>query len=220
MKSTLWKRKLSSSGLLYVILDLKSVNAAGKNIFRLADRLTSYGADIIQLRAVEITDKDCLRLASKLAKIVRKRNKIFLVNNRADIALLSKSDGLHLGDNDIPPQAARRLLGSNAIIGQTIHSLAELKNSPQTSLDYLSIGPVFKTPLKPHLPPLGLKKLEAINKKTSKLTFAIGGINLYNIASLTAVGINNVAVGRGIILTSSSLNTTLKKYKQCLKKAS
>jgi len=214
------KRKSSKNGLLYVILDKEVTDTAGINIYSLADKLAFFGVDIFQLRAKGISDKECLSLATTLSKIIRKRRKIFIVNDRADIAYLSGACGLHLGENDISLSQARKIVGKQAIIGKTIHYLKELKDlDPEKSkLDYISFGPAFRTKTKPGLKPLTSEKLKILIGKSKKLMFAIGGINQYNIETLLESGIKNVAICRGIIL-AKNLKTRVKEYKQCLERA-
>ncbi len=216
-----WKRKSSKNGLLYVILDKEVIDKARINIYSLADKLAYFGADIFQLRAKGISDKEYLSLAIKLSKIIRKRRKIFIVNDRADIAYLSGACGLHLGESDISLSQARKIIGKQAIIGKTIHSLKELKvlDARESELDYVSFGPAFKTKTKPELKPLTSKKLKVLIAKSKKLMFAIGGINQYNIETLLKSGIKNIAVCRGIIL-AKNLEISVKKYKKCLNRAS
>ena len=96
-----WKRKSSRNGLLYVILDKEVIDKAEANIFSLADKLAHFGVDILQLRAKGISDKEYIYLAKKLSKIIRKRKKLFIINDRADIAYLSNASGLHLGEGDV-----------------------------------------------------------------------------------------------------------------------
>ncbi|MFH1504656.1 MAG: thiamine phosphate synthase [Candidatus Omnitrophota bacterium] len=218
MKSISWNKKLSSSGLLYVILDKKIIDEANKDIFYLADKLSFYGTDILQLRAKELNDKEFFSLAEKLAKIIHKRKKTFIVNDRADIALLSGADGLHLGNDDLAPVQARKILKKRMILGKTIHSFSELKKVENEKVNYLGFGPVFETKIKPELAPLSSQTLNSMVKKSKKLIFAIGGINLYNVSSLFIQGINNIAVCRGVIL-EENLKQTVKNYKKCLQKA-
>lgn len=217
-----WKKQLSKNGLLYVILDKEVIDKAGNNIFSLADKLASYGVDLIQLRAKNINDRELLLLAKRLTQIINKRKKLFIVNDRADIAHLAGSGGLHLGEKDISANQARKLLGKKILIGRTIHHQKELKNI-QPEIDYVSFGPAFATKTKPNLTPLTLSELKFLiskgKKLNKKLIFAIGGINLYNIESLLKSGIKNVAVCRDI-LESKNLKTIVKKYKKCLEKAS
>ncbi|MCK4912941.1 MAG: thiamine phosphate synthase [Candidatus Omnitrophica bacterium] len=220
-----WKRKFSKNGLLYVILDKEVTDKAKINIFLLADKLAYFGVDLFQLRAKGLSDKECLSIATKLSKIIQKRRKMFIVNDRADIAYLAGASGLHLGENDISPFQARKIIGKGTIIGKTIHSLGELKNLNTqeridgAKIDYVSFGPTFKTKTKPSLQPLASEELKILIKKSKKLIFAIGGINQYNIDSLLDSGINNIAICRGIIL-AKNLKTTVNNYKKCLNKVS
>ena len=185
----------------------------------MADKLAASGVDIFQLRDKDLADAELLRTAEKLSKILHKGKKLLIINDRADIASLCGADGLHLGAKDLSPVKARKIMGPQAIIGKTVHSLAEVKAFSKEKIDYISIGPVFRTKTKPNLTPLTIKKLQSIARKSEKLTFAIGGISLYNINSLVKIGINNIAVCRGIIL-QKNFKSAIKKYKQCLKKAS
>lgn len=220
-----WKKISSRNGLLYVILDKKLIDAAGIDILALANRLVHLGVDMFQLRVKGTSDKDYLTLAKKLSRVIREQGKLFIVNDRVDIAYLSNASGLHLGEEDIPVDQARKILGKKAIIGKTIHSLKELKKFYLESRrqnhmpDYLSFGPVFKTKTKSGLTPLSIKERTALIKKGRKLIFAIGGINQYNIESLLASGVKNVAVCRGIIQTKN-LKTAVNRLKRCLQKAS
>ena len=225
MKSMSWKRKSSKNGLLYVILDKEVIDKAGINIFSLADKLARFGVDIFQLRVKGISDKEYLSIAVKLSRIIRKRRKLFIVNDRADIAYLSEASGVHLGESDISISQAREIVGKLAIIGKTIHSLEELERLKdkerrrEGKVDYISFGPAFKTKTKPSLRPLTSIKLKTLIGKSKKLMFAIGGINQYNIESLLESGIRNIAICRGIIL-AKNLETRVKEYKECLKRAS
>ena len=204
---------------IYVILDTEIIKKNKLAILSLGDKLCCCGVDILQLRAKNLTDKELLDTACKLRKIIHKRKKIFIVNDRVDIAYLSKADGLHLGKNDIPPKEARKILGRKKLIGKTAHSLKELKSFQNENVDYLGIGPIFRTKTKPALPPLEEKQLKKMLKNAEKSIFAIGGINMYNISSLSKWGINNAAICRGIILNKDMKNT-VRRIKECLAKAS
>jgi len=218
MRYTRWKKNLSGHGLLYAILDKKIIEEADLDIFSLTDELAHCGVDIFQLRVKETADKKLLQLARRLTKIIHKRRRIFIVNDRADIAYLSEADGLHIGKNDISPKEARKILGEKAILGSTVHSLGELRSFQKAKTNYIGIGPAFKTKTKPSLTPLRSKELRTMISNANKLVFAIGGINLYNVGSLIAMGIQNVAVCRGLILCKD-LKEAVREYKECLAKA-
>ncbi len=214
------KKKLSSTGLLYLIIDKQIVDRHNKNILDLAKELAGSPLDLVQLRAKNITDLDFLNLAKKLAPIFKKAKKLFIINDRADIAYLSKANGLHLGNSDIPLSEARKLIGSKMILGKTIHSLKELKNSDQIKLDYLGLGPFFRSKTKKNNRlPLKDNEIKQLTAKSKKVTFAIGGINRYNINSVLKYNIKNIAISSAII-TAINPQQKIKEIKKCLKKVS
>jgi thiamine-phosphate pyrophosphorylase len=210
---------LSKNGLLYLILDTEVIKTAGLDILSLAEKLSLGGVDVFQLRTKTMNDQAVLQLAKKLAKIIQSLKRTFIVNDRVDIACLSGADGLHLGKDDIPVSSARKILGKKAIIGKTVHSMDELGSFQKEDLDYLSIGPVFSTKTKPDLGALKTSELKPLFREPKQLTFAIGGINLYNINLLFDQGIKNIAVCRGII-SAENPKRAVQDFKECLKKAS
>ncbi|MBD3263583.1 MAG: hypothetical protein GF375_00590, partial [Candidatus Omnitrophica bacterium] len=171
----LWKKKLLSEKLLYVLIDKGVLEDCGLDILSVTEKTASSECDLIQLRAKDINDKDFMHLASKLRKITKKKGKLLIINDRADIAYLSKSDGLHLGNNDIPLDKARKLMGKRALIGATIHSLRDFKTLSGKDYDYLSAGPFFETGTKPGLDPINRGDLKKIIATCRKLLFAVGG---------------------------------------------
>ena len=181
--------------------------------------MAKYDIDIFQFRFKDISDKKALGIAKRLAQIIHKNKKVFIVNDRADIAHLSGADGVHLGKEDISTSDARKIIGKDAIIGKTVHSLRELITFQKEKVDYISFGPVFKTPIKPHLTPMTKNKIKSILKKTTKSVFAIGGISQYNSGFLKDLGITNTVVCRAI-LTSKNPKKVAVDIKKCLKKAS
>lgn len=207
------------SHALYVILDAEVIAEKNLDIFNFADRLALYGADIFQLRAKNMFDREFLFAAKKLTGIIRRRKKIFIVNDRVDIAYLSGASGVHLGKKDVSVKDARKILGINKIIGKTTHSLKEWDVFKKERPDYFGVGPVFRTKTKPALPPLKKQELQAMISKIKKPVFAIGGIDLDNVNELTALGIGNIAVCRSIIF-SRDYKSTIERFKRCLKKVS
>jgi len=165
----------------------------------MAQRLARAGqVDIFQLRVLHSSDRNTVKLAKSLSKIVHKYKKMFIINNRADIAYLAGADGIHLGEEDIPIHLARKIL-PNKLIGKTVHSLEELENSQKENIDYLSLGPVFRSQTKPNLKPLGLKKLKNMIKYIRFPFFVIGGINVNNLDKLKKLGRINIALCEGIL---------------------
>ncbi|MCM8773519.1 MAG: thiamine phosphate synthase [Candidatus Omnitrophica bacterium] len=216
MKYTILKKNLLKKSLLYIILDKEVIDRYCLDIFDLATKISKSGADIIQFRFKNISDRLTLAISQKLSRITRKYKKIFIVNDRVDIAYLSNADGLHLGKDDIDVSQARKILGKEKIIGKTVHSKEELIRFAKEDTDYLSIGPVFKTEIKQALKPLGAIKLKNwIKLINNKPLFAVGGINLDNINPLVKIGISKVCVCRAIIL-NGNIPTAVKEFKRCL----
>jgi thiamine-phosphate pyrophosphorylase len=214
------KKKLLSNGLLYLILDKQATDNLNIDIFNLAKELASSDLDLIQLRAKKINDFEFLKLAKKLSFLFKKNKKLFIINDRLDIACLANADGLHLGESDIPVAEAKKLLDKDKIIGRTIHHLKELESINQNSVDYLALGPFFSSKTKQNNRlPLKNNEIKQITAKTKKVLFAIGGINRYNVVSVLKHGIKNIAVSSAIL---SSFNPVyeIKEIKKCLKKVS
>lgn len=165
---------------------------------------------MVQLRCKGIASAKFLKYALTLAKMSRAFDLLFIVNDRADIALASGADGLHIGQDDITPYMARKILGKDKIIGLSTHSRSQVKEAGAWSdLDYIGIGPVFKTPLKPGMRPIGLKVIKDISwLKGIHPFFAIGGINTENIKILTAAGAERVAVSGAVFNSGDPVKAT------------
>lgn len=210
---------MSGAGLLYVILDAPVISEAGGDIFSLAAALAGYKIDIFQFRFKNMPEQQSRETAKKLAVIMRKQKKLFIINDRPDIALLSSADGVHLGRDDMFPDQARRLLGKDKIIGKTTHSLSELSRFQKEDVDYLSVGPVFKTKTKPAQAVLSPETLGLMVSRAEKPVFAIGGINLDNAGSLFKRGIRNIALCRAVI-SSKNCAGAVEGFRKCLKEVS
>ena len=213
------RRKFLKKGLLYVILDKEVIDRYKLNITQLADKLAGSGVDLFQFRFKKTPDGEALEIGKDLAQLIHRRRKIFIVNDRVDIACLCGADGLHLGKDDIPVSQARKIIGKNKIIGKTVHSEKDFFDFLKEDTDYLSVGPVFKTRLKPDLTPLDIGFLKKAIPKTLKPIFVIGGISLNNLDSLYRKGLTNIAVCRGIILTKNVCHSA-ELFKKCLEKVS
>ncbi|MFH1227182.1 MAG: thiamine phosphate synthase [Planctomycetota bacterium] len=173
----------------------------GPECFRGSQPITS-GVDMVQLRAKNIDDNRLLALAQKIRKITRQYRKLFIINDRADIALLSDADGVHLGKEDITIKQARRILGAERIIGATSHNITEALSAQSQGADYVSVGPFYPTPTKPGLKPAGYSYLADASKRLKIPYFLIGGINKGNIAELKMAHSRKplrVAVSSGIL---------------------
>jgi thiamine-phosphate pyrophosphorylase len=178
---------------LYPILDasFEGVHPAGPAVRALA----RAGCPWVQLRAKELSSGRFLEWAREAVEEARAAGIQLLVNDRADVALLAGADGVHLGQDDLPPEAARELLGTGAVIGLSTHSLGEAEAAGRSPVDYVAIGPVFETRSKesPHRP-LGAAGVAEVRRAVTKPLVAIGGITAENGGSVLRAGADSLAV--------------------------
>jgi len=178
---------------LYAIVDTSLV--LPERAEETAGQLLTAGVRILQLRAKGLGSGEFLRLACRIKWLTQESGAIFIVNDRADIAVASGADGLHLGQSDIPVEEARRLLGQGKLIGLSTHDLIQARRADEKAADYVSFGPVFATTTKAGAePPLGLKALCEARGIIKKPLVAIGGIRAENLSDVMACGVNAVAV--------------------------
>jgi thiamine-phosphate pyrophosphorylase len=163
---------------------------------------------IIQLRDKESSKSDILKTALVLKKALAQRKSIFIVNDHVDIARLVDADGVHLGQSDLPLEAARKLLGHDKIIGVSCTNLKQALLAQDQGADYLGIGAIFSTRTKPESAPLGLGELLAVKKKIKIPIFAIGGINENNIKEVLSLGVQGVAISSAICKSSDKVLAT------------
>ncbi len=157
------------------------------------------GADMIQLRDKEMSDKDLFDLSLKLQQICKKYNVCFTINNRVDIADISDSDGIHLGQKDLPVWYARKVLGDNKIVGISASGYDKVIEVNKLPVDYIGCGAIFPTKTKPEANVRGLEVLKRIKQaKIGKPIIAIGGIDKTNVAEVIRAGADGVAVVRAV----------------------
>ena len=127
------------------------------------ERLAAGGATLIQLRDKSLSPLEFFELAKSAMEFARRRSIRIIINDRSDIALATKADGVHLGQDDLAPEAARRILGPDAIIGFSTHNLEQARHALSLPIDYLAIGPIFATSTKTDTEPtVGLEGLRSV----------------------------------------------------------
>lgn len=199
------KKKLLKNFSLYAITDLKSEDPS---IVKKVDAALRGGADIVQLRSKTLLDGTFLRLAQKLAPVVHHHKKLFFINDRVHLMLVTDADGIHLGQDDLPLEYARQILGSKKFIGRSTHSLAQAVKAEREGHDYIGVGPVFETPTKPDYNPVGLKLVEQVSKRIRIPFVAIGGIDVSNVDQVIQAGAKRVAVVRAIFAAKDVKNAS------------
>jgi thiamine-phosphate pyrophosphorylase len=167
------------------------------SLAELTPELAAAGVDLIQLREKDLDAGLLLRAAEPIAQACADAGVPFIVNDRPDIALVLGATGVHVGQDDLPAAAARRILGPEAIIGLSTHSDADLQAIPP-EVDYVAVGPVFETPTKPGRPAVGVQLLRHAATVSSLPWFAIGGIDASNINEVLESGARRVVVVRAI----------------------
>ncbi|MFN2611964.1 MAG: thiamine phosphate synthase [Solirubrobacterales bacterium] len=159
----------------------------------------SGGAGLIQMRDKERTGGDkATRAAHTFRRLADSFGALFIVNDDPHLALELSADGVHLGQDDAEPAAARRVLGEEAIIGLSTHSADQIAAAQTAGVDYISVGPVWKTPTKPGRPSVGLELVSHAGAHCRLPFFAIGGIDTNNVAQVVAAGAGRLAVVRAI----------------------
>ena len=178
---------------IYAIIDPEVCAFANNDPLLTAKDCLEEGAKVVQLRYKNAADAEVLALAGKLKKECRKYQALFIMNDRADLALLSGADGLHLGQKDLPVKTARRIF--KGFIGVSTHNDKELSKALKDEVDYIGFGPVFFTGTKKGLPPAaGINYLKSVVLKVKIPVIAIGGIKKENICEVFKTGTACAAV--------------------------
>jgi thiamine-phosphate pyrophosphorylase len=164
------------------------------------DAVLAGGVDIVQLREKGIEARAEIETSLIFADAARRHGALFSVNDRADVAYVVKPDVLHLGQDDLPVDVARELLGEEIVIGRSTHTVAEVDAAVSApEVDYFCVGPTWPTPTKPGRPAPGVPLLEhAAGRATDRPWFAIGGIDEDNLEIVLAAGASRVVVVRAI----------------------
>lgn len=187
----------SLSGL-YVILD-PSV-CGDRSLTDVLKEAAKAGARLFQYRNKSASMKEAYAEALVLRKVALDAGVMFIVNDRCDLALAVEADGVHLGQEDLPLDLARKVMGPDKLIGVSTHNPDQVWEATAGKPDYLGFGPIFKPGSKQdHDPVVGLEGLRAIRKLTSLPVFAIGGIQIDQAGEVTRAGANGVAVISAIL---------------------
>ncbi|MEA3305527.1 MAG: thiamine phosphate synthase [Candidatus Omnitrophota bacterium] len=197
---------------LYAILDRGALK--NRDTIKVARDVFRGGADIVQFRDKVSGDGEFLKCARALKNMAKRYSRLFIINDRVDIARVVGADGVHLGQSDMPIKDARRIVGKK-IIGMSTHSLKEANAAQKSGADYIGIGPVFKSRTRKKTSPISPPVLKSVNKNIDIPVFAIGGISLENIAGLKKRGVNRAAVISSIN-RAKNVYSSVKKLKEAL----
>lgn len=215
----LYRKKRLENARLYLVTDRTKFTSDDAFYNALASAI-SGGVDIVQLREKTATAKDFMRIAKTSREICAAQDVLFIVNDRVDIAQAVDADGVHLGQDDIDIATARKMLGDQAIIGNSTHKPEDALNAMENGADYIGVGPVFTTPTKPGRQAVGLDYVHWASKNVTIPFYAIGGISPDNVDQVIEAGATRVAIVRAIInaedpakISQSVKNSLLKEAK-------
>jgi thiamine-phosphate pyrophosphorylase len=162
--------------------------------------LAEVGVKLIQYRHKQATPRDYFHTSLAFANFFRPRSIRFVVNDRPDIAMLVGAGGVHVGQEDLPVEQARRVVGATCWVGVSTHNEEQLRRAAGTSADYVAVGPVFPTTTKQRPDPVvGVEFIQQARRLTAKPIVAIGGITLERAEAVWRAGADSVAVAADLL---------------------
>ncbi len=183
---------------LYVILDAALLTVLETEC---AEKLAAAGVRLLQYRNKRASARELFECSKRLASLLIPRGVTFVVNDRADVAWAAEASGVHVGQEDLRPEAARLVIGASKLLGVSTHNLEQFKEAASTSADYVAVGPVFSTSTKANPDPVvGIEFIRRVRTLTDKPIVAIGGITIERAAEVIRAGADSVAVISDILL--------------------
>jgi len=166
---------------------------------RIVEAALDGGATVIQLRKKSMPMREQYRLALALRTLTREHEALLIINDHADLAIAADADGVHLGQDDLPPDAVRALPGfEGRLIGRSTHSLAQAQLAVHEAADYIAVGPIYPTPTKEGRPAVGTALVSRVAGVVDRPFVAVGGIDLENLPTVVEAGAPAVAVVRAV----------------------
>jgi thiamine-phosphate pyrophosphorylase len=198
---------------LPTVYPITDTSVAGLSHTEQVKRLLEGGATIIQLREKQTGARSFFEDSVAALHLTRAAGAKLIINDRVDIALAAQADGVHLGQTDMPVEAARRLLGANSIIGFSTHTLEQARMALNLAIDYLAFGPVYPTATKQNPDAVtGLSELVRVKSLAGKLlVVAIGGINFENVREVMAAGADSVALISAVLSNPPKIAQNIRK---------
>jgi thiamine-phosphate pyrophosphorylase len=183
---------------VYVVTDERL--AGGRPLAEIVRAALRGGANAIQLRAKEAPARAQLALGRELRALTQEAGALFIVNDRADLAVALDADGVHVGEDDLPPELARRIVGPRRIVGCSASSVAAALAAQEAGADYLGVGSIYPTTTKTDAgEAVGPEMVAAIKARVDLPIVGIGGINAGNTAALIVAGADGVAVVSAVV---------------------
>ncbi len=207
---------------IYPILDTESLDRRGISLETAAAAFLDGGAGILQIRHKQHWARAIFEAARVVARLCREAGVPLIVDDRADFAMLLEA-GLHVGQDDLTPRDARRLMGAEAVIGYSSHNVNQLCAAGGEPVDYVALGPIFATDSKRNADPVtGLEELRRCRPLIEKPLVAIGGITQENALEVLRAGADSVAVIGGLLPeagTAQALRERMEQWQRLVKAA-
>jgi thiamine-phosphate pyrophosphorylase len=179
---------------LYVVTDARTGRG---DLHDFLEAILGAGTDIVQLREKGAEAGDLLRWGQAFRDASDRHGALFVINDRPDVAVALEADGVHVGQNDMPPEVTRRLVGPDLIVGLSTHSRDQLQAASPRA-DYVCVGPVHSTPTKPGRPAVGLELVRTAAGLERRPWFAIGGIDPRTLPDVVECGARRIVVVRAV----------------------
>lgn len=183
---------------LYLVTDRGILK--GSDIFKAVEEAIRGGVTLVQLREKDISSLDFYHIALKMKELVHRYNIPLIINDRLDIALAVDADGIHVGQEDLPVEAVRKIMGPGKILGYSVSTIEEARRGEEKGADYLGAGPVYPTGSKlDAVNPIGIEVLSNLKKSVSIPVVGIGGIGAANIGEVKSSGIDGISLISAIL---------------------
>ena len=199
---------------LYLVTDAEL--AGGRSHSQIAAAAIRGGVTVVQYREKNASTRRMVGEALELRQLCRSYNVPFIINDRLDVALAVDADGVHLGQDDMPADLARQLIGPGKILGVSVENVSQARRAMEDGADYVGASPIFATPTKPDAPPpMGIRGLQELARVCTLPIVAIGGLNASNAAAVLRAGATGLAVVSAIV-SADDVELAARELKQII----
>jgi len=191
------KEKIRKISGLYVIIDSQALR--GRSHLETARQIIEAGVKVIQLRDKTLDKRSLIRIAGSIQELCRRNDVLFILNDYLDIALAVEADGLHIGQEDLPVETARKFLPQDTILGCSVTTVEQVRDAEAAGADYVAVGAIYATSSKDNAGAVGIERLRTIKQTARTPVVAIGGINQENVREVLAAGADSICVISAVV---------------------